>query len=79
MYRNTMEIYDYFGVNIFAGGVILNGEGTATDTQEILANKGDVNFKSLMIRIIWYSFLREKILFIFYFKVYICFLKFNNA
>lgn len=28
-------------VNIFAGGVILNGEGTATDTQEILANKGE--------------------------------------
>ena len=24
----------------FAGGVILNGEGTATDTQDILANKG---------------------------------------
>lgn len=30
-----------FSVNIFAGGIILNGEGTATDTQEILANKGE--------------------------------------
>lgn len=30
-----------FSVNIFAGGVILNGEGTAADTQEILANKGE--------------------------------------
>lgn len=36
-----MEIYDYFSVHIFTGGVILNGEGTATDTQEILANKGE--------------------------------------
>lgn len=41
MCRNSVEIYDDFSVNIFAGGVILNGEGTATDTQEILANKGE--------------------------------------
>ena len=34
------EVYDDFNFNIFAGGVILNGEGTVTDTQEILANKG---------------------------------------
>lgn len=40
MCRNTIEIYDYFSVNNFAGGII-NGEGAATDTQEILANKGE--------------------------------------
>lgn len=34
------EVYGDFSFNIFAGGVILNGEGTATDTQDILANKG---------------------------------------
>lgn len=34
------EVYDDCSFNIFTGGVMLNGEGTATDTQEILANKG---------------------------------------
>lgn len=41
MCRNTIEIYDYFSVTIFTGGVILNGEGTATDTHDILSNKGE--------------------------------------
>lgn len=41
MYRNTMAIYDYLSVNIFAGGLILNGEETTTDTQDILTNKGE--------------------------------------
>ncbi|XP_054425483.1 dystonin isoform X4 [Pteronotus mesoamericanus] len=31
-----------------SGGVILNGEGTATDTQEILANKGLISIKKDM-------------------------------
>ena len=41
MCRNTMEICDDFSGNIFTGGVMLNGEGTATDAPEILANKGE--------------------------------------
>lgn len=41
MCRNTVEICDDFSGNIFTGGVMLNGEGTASDTQEILANKGE--------------------------------------
>ena len=39
--RNTTGLYDNLSVNVFAGGVILNGDGTATDTQEILGNKGE--------------------------------------
>lgn len=41
MYRNAMKLCDYFSVNIFAGGAILNGEGTATNTEEFWANKGE--------------------------------------
>uniref|UniRef100_A0A2K6H099 Dystonin n=1 Tax=Propithecus coquereli TaxID=379532 RepID=A0A2K6H099_PROCO len=34
--------------NIFAGGVVLNGEGTAPNTQEFLANKGLTSIKKDM-------------------------------